>query len=107
MKQKLLQQLLNFEDEAYEHFYATGCQYELDNNDDLDDIYLSYLIRENPKEEQNILNILEHIYFEQHPLPNNCSNCEHYSYAYDENECHLTSDYCFPEKHNCPYFTPN
>ena len=64
MKQKLLQKLINFQEDALAYYYNSGASLEL-NHLDADEVYANYLFQTYPNEIQNIYNVLEHLAQEQ------------------------------------------
>ena len=57
---KLLQTLINFEEDALAYYYNSGASLEF-NHADADEIYANYLFQIYPNEIQNIYNVLEHL----------------------------------------------
>ena len=58
---KLLQTLINFEEDALAYYYNSGASLEYNAGADADEIYANYLFQIYPNEIQNIYNVLSHL----------------------------------------------
>lgn len=61
---KLLQTLINFQEDALAYYYNSGASLEF-NHMDADEVYANYLFQTYPNEIQNIYNVLEYLAQEQ------------------------------------------
>ena len=62
---KLLQTLINFEEDALAYYYNSGASLEYNAGADADEIYANYLFQIYPNEIQNIYNVLGRLAQEQ------------------------------------------